>query len=137
MNIYIILTVWLDTHALAAARSPSHAPAAQDTFRRLAPSRRTLAQPRRARLATLAIGGQTPVYAASEVRLEGLQPSEKADAYSFGIILSEVFTGSMARHVIPPDIHVAGRRPPVDIADLYNWCIGVDRHNRPRGSAGA
>ncbi|RIB13231.1 kinase-like domain-containing protein, partial [Gigaspora rosea] len=80
-------------------------------------------------------------YIAPEV-LYGEKYTMKSDIYSFGIIMSEVFTGYPPYHDIPHDFSLAtqiclGCRPkirckvPQLLLDLMNECLDAEPQNRP------
>ncbi|RIB15830.1 kinase-like domain-containing protein [Gigaspora rosea] len=80
-------------------------------------------------------------YIAPEV-LYGEKYTMKSDIYSFGIIMSEVFTGYPPFHDIPHDFSLAtqiclGHRPeigcevPQSLLDLMNKCLDAEPQNRP------
>ncbi|RIB28581.1 kinase-like domain-containing protein, partial [Gigaspora rosea] len=80
-------------------------------------------------------------YIAPEV-LYGEKYTIKSDIYSFGIIMSEVFTGYPPYHDIPHDFSLAtqiclGRRPeircevPQLLLDLMNKCLNAEPQSRP------
>ncbi|RIB11027.1 kinase-like domain-containing protein, partial [Gigaspora rosea] len=80
-------------------------------------------------------------YIAPEV-LYGKKYTEKSDIYSFGIIMSEVFTGYPPYHDISHDLSLAtqiclGRRPeirckvPQLLLDLMNKCLDAEPQSRP------
>ncbi|RIB08874.1 kinase-like domain-containing protein [Gigaspora rosea] len=84
-------------------------------------------------------------YIAPEV-LYGDKYTIKSDIYSFGIIMSEVFTGYPPYHDIPHDFSLAtqiclGRRPeirckvPQSLLDLMNKCLDAEPQNRPTAKA--
>ncbi|RIB19661.1 kinase-like domain-containing protein [Gigaspora rosea] len=76
------------------------------------------------------------------VVLYGEKFTEKSDIYSFGIIMSEVFTGYPPYHDIPHDFSLAtqicqGRRPkirckvPQLLLNLMNECLDAEPQRRP------
>ncbi|RIB10545.1 kinase-like domain-containing protein, partial [Gigaspora rosea] len=80
-------------------------------------------------------------YIAPEV-LYGEKYTMKSDIYSFGIIMSEAFTGYPPYHDIPHDFSLAtqiclGHRPeircevPQSLLDLMNKCLDAEPQNRP------
>ncbi|RIB10315.1 kinase-like domain-containing protein [Gigaspora rosea] len=80
-------------------------------------------------------------YIAPEV-LYGEKYTIESDIYSFGIIMSEVFTGYPPYHDIPHDFSLAtqiclGHRPemrceiPQYLLDLMNKCLDAEPQNRP------
>ncbi|RIB19040.1 kinase-like domain-containing protein [Gigaspora rosea] len=80
-------------------------------------------------------------YIAPEV-LYGEKYTMKSDIYSFGIIMSEVFTGYPPYHDIPHDFSLAtqiclGHRPeircdvPQSLLDLMNKCLDAEPQSRP------
>ncbi|RIB11147.1 kinase-like domain-containing protein, partial [Gigaspora rosea] len=80
-------------------------------------------------------------YIAPEV-LHGEEYTQKSDIYSFGIIMSEVFTGYPPYHNIPHDENLAikiclGYRPEIEseipriLLDLMNKCLDSEPQNRP------
>ncbi|RIB12834.1 kinase-like domain-containing protein [Gigaspora rosea] len=84
-------------------------------------------------------------YIAPEV-LYGEKYTMKSDIYSFGIIMSEVFTGYPPYHDIPHDFSLAtqiclGRRPeirckvPQSLLNLMNKCLDAEPQNRPTAKA--
>ncbi|RIB02148.1 kinase-like domain-containing protein, partial [Gigaspora rosea] len=84
-------------------------------------------------------------YIAPEV-LFGEKYTMKSDIYSFGIIMSEVFTGYPPYHDIPHDFSLAtqiclGHRPeircevPQTLLDLMNKCLDAELQNRPTAEA--
>ncbi|RIB10989.1 kinase-like domain-containing protein [Gigaspora rosea] len=82
-------------------------------------------------------------YIAPEVLYEyGKEYTQKSDIYSFGIIMSEVFTGYPPYHDIPHDKDLAtciclGYRPEIRcevlqlLLDLMNKYLDTDPQNRP------
>ncbi|RIB28574.1 kinase-like domain-containing protein, partial [Gigaspora rosea] len=84
-------------------------------------------------------------YIAPEV-LYGEKYTIKSDIYSFGIIMSEVFTGYPPYHDIPHDFSLAtqiclGHRPeircevPQLLLDLMNKCLDAEPQSRPTAAA--
>ncbi|RIB15839.1 kinase-like domain-containing protein, partial [Gigaspora rosea] len=84
-------------------------------------------------------------YIAPEV-LCGEKYTMKSDIYSFGIIMSEVFTGYPPYHGIPHDFSLAtqiclGHRPeircevPQSLLVLMNKCLDAEPQNRPTAKA--
>ncbi|RIB11409.1 kinase-like domain-containing protein [Gigaspora rosea] len=84
-------------------------------------------------------------YIAPEV-LYGEKYTMESDIYSFGIIMSEVFTGYPPYHDMPHDFSLAtqiclGRRPeirckvPQSLLDLMNKCLDAEPQNRPTAKA--
>ncbi|RIB15644.1 kinase-like domain-containing protein, partial [Gigaspora rosea] len=80
-------------------------------------------------------------YIAPEV-LYGEKYTIKSDIYSFGIIMTEVFTGYPPYHDIPHDFSLAtqiclGHRPeirckvPQSLLDLMNKCLDAEPQSRP------
>ncbi|RIB25602.1 kinase-like domain-containing protein [Gigaspora rosea] len=74
--------------------------------------------------------------------LYGEKYTRKSDIYSFGIIMSEVFTGYPPYNDIPHDNELAinickGLRPEIKckvpqlLLDLMNKCLDAEPHNRP------
>ncbi|RIB13141.1 kinase-like domain-containing protein, partial [Gigaspora rosea] len=84
-------------------------------------------------------------YIAPEV-LYGEKYTMKSDIYSFGIIMTEVFTGFPPYHDIPHDFSLAtqvclGHRPeircevPQSLLDLMNKCLDAEPQSRPTAKA--
>ncbi|XRB12827.1 DUF285 domain-containing protein [Pseudoscourfieldia marina] len=72
--------------------------------------------------------GQTPVYAAPEVRCSRYGTDEKQDIFSIGVMLEDVLTLSTPRGYnrrdLPPDI-------PPEVCDLARWCLHEEKARRP------
>ena len=89
-----------------------------------------------------ALFGVLPYIAPEVLYTNGKEYTQKSDIYSFGIIMSEVFTGYPPYHDIPHDKDLAtriclGYRPkircevPQLLLDLMNKCLDAEPHNRP------
>ncbi|RIB07807.1 kinase-like domain-containing protein [Gigaspora rosea] len=89
-----------------------------------------------------ALFGVLPYIAPEVLYAHGKEYTHKSDIYSFGIIMSEVFTGYPPYHDIPHDKDLAthiclGYRPkircevPQLLLDLMNKCLDADPQNRP------
>ncbi|RIB22982.1 kinase-like domain-containing protein [Gigaspora rosea] len=89
--------------------------------------------------------GVLPYIAPEVLYAHGKEYTQKSDIYSFGIIMSEVFTGYPPYHDIPHDKDLAiriclGYRPkircevPQLLLDLINKCLDADPQNRPTAS---
>ncbi|RIB03934.1 kinase-like domain-containing protein [Gigaspora rosea] len=99
-----------------------------------------LCRPASQDLSSKGIFGVLP-YISQEV-LYGEKYTMKSDIYSFGIIMSEVFTGYPPYHDIPHDFSLAtqiclGLRPeirceiPQSLLDMMNKCLDAEPQNRP------
>ncbi|RIB06602.1 kinase-like domain-containing protein [Gigaspora rosea] len=89
-----------------------------------------------------ALFGVLPYIAPEVLYTNGKEYTQKSDIYSFGIIMSEVFTGYSPHHDIPHDKDLAtciclGYRPkircevPQLLLDLMNKCLDAEPKNRP------
>ncbi|RIB30419.1 kinase-like domain-containing protein [Gigaspora rosea] len=88
------------------------------------------------------IFGVLPYIAPEVLYTKGTEYTQKSDIYSFGIIMSEVFTGYPPYHDIPHNEDLAfqvclGRRPkirckvPQLLLDLMNECLDAEPQSRP------
>ncbi|RIB10645.1 kinase-like domain-containing protein, partial [Gigaspora rosea] len=86
--------------------------------------------------------GVLPYIAPEVLYTNGKEYTQKSDIYSFGIIMSEVFTGYPPYHDIPHNEDLAtriclGYRPeircevPQLLLDLMNTCLNAEPQNRP------
>ncbi|RIB20858.1 kinase-like domain-containing protein [Gigaspora rosea] len=86
--------------------------------------------------------GVLPYIAPEALHTSGKEYTQKSDIYSFGIIMSEVFTGFPPYHDIPHDQDLAfriclGYRPkirckiPQILLDLMNKCLDTEPQKRP------
>ncbi|RIB20862.1 kinase-like domain-containing protein [Gigaspora rosea] len=86
--------------------------------------------------------GVLPYIAPEVLYTSGKEYTQKSDIYSFGIIMSEVFTGYPPYHDIPHDKDLAtriclGYRPKIScktpqiLLDLMNKCLDAEPQNRP------
>ncbi|RIB24032.1 kinase-like domain-containing protein, partial [Gigaspora rosea] len=91
---------------------------------------------------TEGIFGVTSFIAPEVLYTGGKEYSQKSEIYSFGIIMSEVFTGYPPYHDIPHDENLAriiclGYRPKINceipqlLLDLMNKCLDAEPQNRP------
>ncbi|RIB07926.1 kinase-like domain-containing protein [Gigaspora rosea] len=89
-----------------------------------------------------ALFGVLPYIAPEVLYTKGKEYTQKSDIYSFGIIMSEVFTGYPPYHDIPHNQILAinicrGQRPKIKckipqlLLDLMNKCLDAETYNRP------
>ncbi|RIB20072.1 kinase-like domain-containing protein, partial [Gigaspora rosea] len=89
-----------------------------------------------------ALFGVLPYIAPEVLYTNGKEYTQKSDIYSFGIIMSEVFTGYPPYHDIPHNEDLAtriclGYRPKIKcevpqlLLNLMNKCLDVEPRNRP------
>ncbi|RIB14065.1 kinase-like domain-containing protein [Gigaspora rosea] len=86
--------------------------------------------------------GVLPYIAPEVLYTNGKEYTQKSEIYSFGIIMSEIFTGYPPYYDIPHDHQLVlsicqGYRPKIEcevpqlLLDLMNKCLDAEPHNRP------